>query len=79
MGIFGGLGGGGGPGVVTFDVALGRPGSFEGAAAPANLPASARGGGALNWYPERGGEGVRAGDPLGEGDPGWYPEAANVD
>ena len=79
IGVLGGRGGGGGPGVATFDVALGRPGSLGGAAAPAYLPASASGGGALNWKCARGGEGVRSGDLGGEGGFGWFGEPDEVD
>lgn len=64
--VLGGLGGGGGPGFARFDDALG----LEGNAGPeilANLPASASGGGALNFG--RGGDGERScgGDAGGEG------------
>ena len=47
MGVFGGLGGGGGPGFVTFETARFLFGRL-GAGICANLPASASGGGALN-------------------------------
>ena len=47
IGVLGGRGGGGGPGLATLDVARFRFGRL-GAGAFANLPASARGGGALN-------------------------------
>lgn len=63
----GGRGGGGGPGFATFEVARGRLGRL-GAGTFANLPASAIGGGALNWNAGRGGEGVLSGDPGGDGD-----------
>ena len=69
IGFFGGLGGGGGPGFATLDVALCRVGSF-GALLLANFPASARGGGALNWNFVRGGDGVLSGDGTGDGDLG---------
>ena len=65
IGVFGGLGGGGGPGLVTLDDARCLAGS-TGAAECANFPASAIGGGALNFTTGRGGEGVRAGDSGGE-------------
>lgn len=48
IGVFGGLGGGGGPGFRTFEAARLRLGRL-GADTCANLPASASGGGALNW------------------------------
>ena len=48
IGVFGGLGGGGGPGFTTLEAARFRFGRV-GAAICANLPASASGGGALNW------------------------------
>jgi hypothetical protein len=60
-GVFGGLGGGGGPGVLWL-VARFLPGN-EGAESLANLPASAIGGGALNLG--LGGDGARGG--LGDG------------
>jgi hypothetical protein len=66
IGIFGGLGGGGGPAFGAFDDALGLDGG-AGASEFAYLPASAIGGGALN---RRGGEGVRCGD-LDGGDGGF--------
>ncbi len=65
IGVFGGLGGGGGPEFVTFDVARIRVGRL-GAGTCANLPASVSGGGALNWYAGRGGDGVLAGDLSGD-------------
>lgn len=65
MGVFGGRGGGGGPGFATLEVARGRLGRL-GAGTFANLPASASGGGALNWYDGRWGEGVRSGDLGGD-------------
>lgn len=67
IGVLGGRGGGGGPGFATFEVARGRLGRL-GAGTFANLPASAIGGGALNWNAGRGGEGVLSGDLGGEGD-----------
>lgn len=71
MGVFGGLGGGGGPGLFAFDTARGLTGSV-GAPVLANFPASAIGGGALNLRVGRGGEGVRAGDSGGE--LGWLED-----
>ena len=65
MGVFGGLGGGGGPGFATFEAARSRLGTL-GVGTCANLPASASGGGALNWYAGRGGDGVLAGDLSGD-------------
>ena len=65
MGVFGGLGGGGGPGLARFEVARCLAGR-TGAAVLANFPASAIGGGALNFSVGCGGEGVRAGDSGGE-------------
>jgi len=66
IGVLGGLGGGGGPGLATLDVALGLFGRLD-AGTLANLPAPARGGGALNWNPWRGGgEGVLSGDCEGD-------------
>lgn len=65
IGVFGGRGGGGGPGFAIFEVARGRLGRL-GAGTFANLPASASGGGALNWYDGCGGEGVRLGDIDGD-------------
>lgn len=59
IGAFGGLGGGGGPGLVRFELARGLPG-WGGTTVCAYFPASANGGGALNF--NRGGEGVRSGD-----------------
>lgn len=69
IGVFGGLGGGGGPGFTTFDEARCLAGG-AGAAVCANLPASAIGGGALNFNagPPRGGDGVRSGDLGGDSD-----------
>lgn len=55
MGVFAGRGGGGGPGV-AFEIARGRRGG-TGPAGTANLPASAIGGGALNF--RAGGDGSR--------------------
>lgn len=69
MGVFGGLGGGGGPGLARFELARCLAGR-AGAAELANFPASAIGGGALNFSAGRGGEGVRAGDSGGEF--AWY-------
>ena len=67
MGVLGGLGGGGGPGLATLDEARCLAGG-AGAAVCANLPASAIGGGALNFSagPPRGGDGVRSGDLGGD-------------
>lgn len=65
LGVLGGLGGGGGPGLAKFDVALCRAGRM-GVLECANFPASTSGGGALNLYAGRGGEGVRSGDSGGE-------------
>lgn len=65
IGVLGGLGGGGGPGFATFDAARFLFGRL-GAGTCANLPASAIGGGALNWYPERGGDGVLWGEVSGD-------------
>lgn len=65
IGILGGRGGGGGPGFATLEDARGRLGRL-GAGILANLPASASGGGALNWYDGRGGDGVRSGDLDGD-------------
>ncbi len=48
IGVFGGRGGGAGPGFATFETALFRFGRL-GACTCANLPASASGGGALKW------------------------------
>jgi hypothetical protein len=65
IGVFGGLGGGGGPGFFRFEFArclAGRAGVLE----CANLPASAIGGGALNFNAGRGGDGVRSGDSAGD-------------
>ena len=59
IGVFGGRGGGGGPGFALAETALCLDGG-GGALAPANLPASANGGGALNFG--RGGDGVLSGD-----------------
>ena len=67
MGVFGGRGGGGGPEFATFEVARGRFGRL-GAGTLASFPASAIGGGTLNWNPARGGEGVLLGDCGGDGD-----------
>ena len=64
MGVFGGLGGGGGPGLVKFDTALclaGGAGVFE----LAYFPAPSIGGGALNLDVGRG-EGVLSGDLAGD-------------
>lgn len=58
IGVLGGRGGGGGPGLVTLDVARARPGSVG--ASFTNLPASANGGGAL--YRGCGGVGGGEGD-----------------
>jgi hypothetical protein len=58
IGVFGGRGGGGGPGFIAPDEALARPGR-GGPSEPANLPASASGGGARN---------LRGGAKEGEGD-----------
>ena len=58
-GVLGGRGGGVGPGLRTLEVALCLVGRL-GLGALANLPASAIGGGALNWNCDRGGEGVRS-------------------
>lgn len=63
IGVFGGLGGGGGPGLTIFELDRGLPGS-GGAAVLAYFPASAKGGGALNFG--RGGDGVRSGDAGGD-------------
>lgn len=63
IGVFGGRGGGGGPGFVRFELARCLPGS-GGAAVCAYLPASARGGGALNFG--RGGDGALSGAAGGE-------------
>lgn len=61
IGVFGGRGGGGGPGV-TFDVARGRRGT-AGPAGSAYLPASAIGGGARNIrVGAGGGDGSRGGE-----------------
>ena len=59
IGVLGGRGGGGGPGFTLLETALCLDGG-GGAFVPANLPASAIGGGALNfgW----GGDGVLSGD-----------------
>lgn len=57
IGVFGGRGGGGGP-ALTLEVALGRLRS-AGPSGTANLPASAKGGGALNL--RAGGDGSRGG------------------
>lgn len=65
IGVLGGLGGGGGPGLAKFEVARCRTGS-AGLFVLANFPASASGGGALNLYAGRGGDGVRPGDSGGE-------------
>lgn len=73
MGVFGGLGGGGGPGLLALDVARCLEGSTGGLIL-ANFPASAMGGGALNLRAGRGGEGVRAGDSGRE--PGWLEDKA---
>lgn len=73
MGVFGGLGGGGGPRLLAFDVARCLAGS-TGAPVLANFPASVIGGGALNLRAGRGGEGVRAGDSGGE--LGWLEDKA---
>jgi hypothetical protein len=76
MAVFGGLGGGGGPGFAAPDEALARPGRF-GPPAPANLPASASGGGARNLgWGVKGGEGDRGGESSlfgGGGDGGRPP------
>lgn len=66
-GVFGGRGGGGGPGVAEL---LARP--LEGGSGFARMPASASGGGTLNV--RRGGDGSRGG--LGEGLGGrWTADA----
>jgi hypothetical protein len=62
-GVFGGLGGGGGPGVAELVARLLEGKGKLGVDWFANLPASAIGGGALNRG--RGGDGARGG--LGEG------------
>lgn len=61
-GVFGGRGGGGGPGLAAFEEARARLGGAGGKFA--NLPASASGGGALNTGlgGPGGGEGSRGGD-----------------
>lgn len=61
IGVFGGLGGGGGPTFAAAEGALGVEGG-AGALELAYLPASAIGGGALNLSAGRGGDGVRSGD-----------------
>ena len=63
IGVFGGRGGGGGPGFAVFDSARGRE-RLAALSVLANLPASTRGGGALNLGGggPRAGEGSRAGD-----------------
>lgn len=65
MGVFGGLGGGGGPGVAELVARLleGKAGVGRACSWLANLPASASGGGALKRG--LGGEGARGG--LGDG------------
>jgi hypothetical protein len=74
--VFGGRGGGGGPETAAPDEALARPGR-GGPPEPANLPASARGGGARNLdCGVKGGDGDRIGESSlrgGGGDGGLPP------
>jgi len=75
IGVFGGLGGGGGPAFAAVEGATnldGGTGAFE----LAYLPASTIGGGALNLNAGRGGDGVRSGDL--EGDFGDFAEGGVV-
>ena len=69
IGVLGGLGGGGGPTLTVLETALCLAGGAS--VVPfANLPASAIGGGALNFNAGRTGEGVRSGVCGGEVDGG---------
>ena len=82
MGVLAGRGGGGGPGFATDpdDVRLCPDPGYAGPSLTANLPASAKGGGARNrgWGVE-GGDGVLAGGETERGGEGSLPPTGLLD